>query len=130
VRRFAILTGLVLTGLALAACQPAAKPEFDVAGLKPGDEPVTLTGWYAASDRGREFRLYPTNADLKAIGKGECVSGVATSLAGIPPETINGQRMSITGNLFAPGSPDIGETKNDCGAGVVLVAMDISNPEK
>ena len=120
----------ILAGLALAACQPAAKPEFDVAGLKPGDEPVTLTGWYVASDRAREFRLYPTNADLKAVGKAQCVSGVATSLAGVPPETIDGQRMSITGNFYAPGSPDIGETKNDCGAGVVLVANDISNPEK
>jgi hypothetical protein len=124
-KRIAILAWFVLV-----ACQPAESPEFDVAALKPGDEPVTLTGWYAASDRAREFRLYPTTGDPAAIGKGQCLSGVATSLAGVPPETINGQRMSITGILYAPGSPDVGETKNDCEASAVMVANDISYPEK
>ncbi|HEV7691247.1 MAG TPA: hypothetical protein VGO52_10505 [Hyphomonadaceae bacterium] len=117
---------VILAGLALAACQPAAKAGFDVAGLKPGDDMATLTGWYAFSGRSREFRLYPTNGDLKAVGKGQCISGVATSLAGVPPETLEGKKVVITGNLFAPDSPDIGATANDCGAGAILVAMDIS----
>ena len=117
---------IVLAGLVLAACQPAAKAEFDVASLKPGDEPATLTGWYAASDRYREFRLYPAAGDQKAMGKGQCISGNATSLAGVPPETLEGKKIVITGNLFAPGSADIGETKNDCGAGAVILANDIS----
>jgi len=117
----------VLAGLVLAACQgPPAKAEFDVAGVKPSEEMAELTGWYAFSGRSREFRLYPTNADLKAVGKGQCISGVATSLAGVPPETLEGRKVVITGNLFAPGSPDIGATANDCGAGAILVAMDIS----
>jgi hypothetical protein len=121
---------IILASLALTACQPAAKPEFDVASLKPGDDMATLTGWYAFSGRSREFRLYPTNGDLKAVGKGQCISGVATSLAGVPPETLEGKKVVITGNLFAPGSADIGETQNDCGAGAILVAMDISYAEE
>ena len=120
----------ILAGLTLAACQPAPKPEFDVAGLRPGDEPVTLTGWYAASSAYREFRLYPVDGDHKAMGKGQCVSGNATSLAGVPPETLEGKKVVITGNLFAPGSSDIGETKNECGAGAVILASDISYAEK
>ena len=83
---------IVLAGLVLAACQPAAKPEFDVANLKPGDDTATLTGWYAFSGRSREFRLYPTNSDVKAVGKGQCISGVATSLAGVVGYTAGGVR--------------------------------------
>jgi hypothetical protein len=111
--------------LSLAACQPAVAPTFDVAGVKPSEEPASLTGWYQAAEAARQFRLYPSSGDLTAMGKGQCVSGVASSLAGIPPETLNGRKVTITGPLYAAGSPDIGDTPNACGAGAVMIANDI-----
>ena len=111
--------------LLLAACQAPPATPFDVAAVKPSDEPVSLTGWYQATEAYRQFRLYPRDGDLQAAGKGQCISGVASSLAGVPPETLNGRKVTITGPIYAAGSPDIGDTPDACGAGVVMLANDI-----
>ena len=72
--------------LTLSACQaPAAT--FVVADLKPSEEPAEITGWYVAAEYSRAFRLYPTDEEHYAKGGGQCLSGIASSLAGVPPET-------------------------------------------
>jgi hypothetical protein len=110
--------------LTLSACQaPAAT--FVVANLKPSEEPAEITGWYVAAEYNRAFRLYPTDDEHYAKGSGQCLSGIASSLAGVPPETMDGRKVTITGPLYASGSPDLGDTPNDCGASVMMLANDI-----
>ena len=118
-------TAATLVLLSLCACQPAVAPTFDVANVKPSEEPASLTGWYQAADAYRQFRLYPKPGDLSVMGKGQCISGVASSLAGVPPETLNGRKVTITGPLYAAGAPDIGDTPDACAAGAVMIANDI-----
>ncbi len=113
----------ILAGLALAACS-SAPPQFDIAALKPGDDMVTLTGWYLPAGAFREFRLYPTGSG-RGMGKGECVSGAGLSLAGVPQPDFANRRMTITGTLHPADSPEVGEVKDTCGSGLILLAIEI-----
>jgi hypothetical protein len=120
-----------LAPLALAACAPQAAKSFDISALQPTVEAdqKTLTGWFQMDDGFREFRLYPAESDLGKVGGAVCLSGLALSLAGVPPPDFNGQRMTVTGSVHRVGSAEAGATADPCGAGMVLLAVDIAVAE-
>ncbi|HVY90453.1 MAG TPA: hypothetical protein VG942_16420 [Hyphomonadaceae bacterium] len=115
-----------IAGLALmlAACAPG--PSFEIAPLlsvrQEGKE-VTLTGWVQTEG---PFRLYPLEADIGKSGDKSCISGVLTSLAGVPPPTLNHKRMTVMGKLYPAGARDAANVKDECGNGIVLMVTDLS----
>jgi len=112
--------------LALSACAPA--PSFEIAPLLSAPElgkEVKLTGWVQTEG---PFRLYPLETDLGKSGDKSCISGVLTSLAGIPPPSMNHKRMTVEGRLYPVGARDAAAVKDECGNGVVLMVTDISSP--
>jgi hypothetical protein len=122
------VAGLALLGL--AACSPVAK-SFDISALEPTVEAdqKTLTGWFQMEEGFREFRLYPVETDIGKTGGAICLSGLALSLAGVPTPDFNGERMSVTGSVHRVGSAEAGATSDACGAGVVMLAVDIAVAE-
>jgi hypothetical protein len=111
-----------------AACStPAAKPTFDLAGMKPtpDGETATLTGWFNLVDR--TFRLYPTAA--KPANDAPCLSGVLLSLAGMPTPEDSNRPMTVTGYVYAKGDEAAQGAANPCQSGVILEAIEVSAPE-
>ena len=117
--------------LGLAGCAAPVPKSFDISALEPTVEAdqKTLTGWFQIEEGFREFRLYPVESDLGKIGEAVCLSGLALSLAGVPTSDFNGVRMSVTGSVHRVGSVEAGATRDVCGAGVVLLAIDIAAAE-
>jgi hypothetical protein len=119
--------GILLPGLVLAACASPPAPRFDIGALKPsaeGDQ-IQLTGWLQIDG---QFRLYPEQRHLGEMDKSTCVSGATLSLAGIVPPEVSGRLMSVTGSLRPAGGADVGDVKDECGSGLVLLATDVLVP--
>jgi hypothetical protein len=118
-------SSLALAGLALAGC--VAGPSFEIGALRPTTEgaQIVLVGWAQFADA---FRLYPIQADLGKTGDRRCISGLLTSLAGIPPPVLDGQRLRASGQLYRVGNPEVASVRDQCGSGLVLLVDDIGLP--
>jgi hypothetical protein len=119
---------LIFALLASAACTAPEAKSFDISALQPTVEAdqKALSGWFVLGEGFREFRLYPSKRDLGKTGSGECVSGMMLSLAGVPTPDFNGLRMAVTGSIHRAGSAEVGATRDACGAGIILLASDVS----
>lgn len=116
-----MLRRILLTAslLSLAGC--ASPPTFDIGRLQPTPdaEQATLTGRFELN--GRQFRLYPGDGDA-------CLAGVLTSLAGIPPSEFTNRQMTLSGRLLAVGSEEAGSLADPCGAGLIMLADEVTVP--
>ncbi len=113
---------LLLIGvLALAACSTPLKLDL-LNGIKRVDdaEQIQLTGLLVLN--GGDFRLYPNGP------AGGCISGTLLSLAGIPTPEYSNRTMAVTGYLHVAGTETAGATKDDCKAGMVLHATEVTTP--
>ncbi len=123
------MRGLLVCCVMLAAgCStPAAKPTFDVAGMKPtaDGETATLTGWFKLD--GRSFQLYPT---LTKPGANDmCVSGVLLSLAGVPTPEYSDRPMTVSGYVFDAKDEAAEGAANPCKSSVIIEAIDVMVPD-
>ena len=124
-RRF--LACCAMLAAACTAPAPAAKPTFDLAGLKPsadGDAP-TLTGWLVID--GRSFRLYPTAT--KPADNSPCVSGVLLSLAGMPTPDFSDRVMNVSGYVLDKNDPGAEGAANPCQSSVIITAIEVDVPD-
>ncbi len=122
-----LLVCCVMLAVGCSAPEPAAKPSFDLAGMKPtadGDA-ATLTGWFTLE--GRSFTLHPTLT--KPASNAPCLSGVLLSLAGVPTPEYSDRPMTISGYIYDAKDPAAEGAANPCKSGVILEAIDVMVPD-
>ena len=122
-----LLICCVLLAVGCSAPAPAAKPSFDLAGVKPtaDGEVATLTGWFKLSDR--SFQLYPTLTKPGATDA--CVSGVLLSLAGVPTAEDSDKPMTISGYVYGEKDDAAQGAANPCHSSVIIEAIEVAVPD-
>lgn len=112
--------------LAAGCSTPAAKPTFDLAGMKPtpDGETATLTGWFKLERQ--SFELYPTMT--KPGANDACVSGVLLSLAGVPKPEDSDKPMTVTGYVYGAGDDAAQGAPNPCHSGMIVEAIEVDVP--
>ena len=124
-----MMRGLLVCCVMLAAgCSTsAAKPTFDLAGMKPtadGDA-ATLTGWFKLE--GHSFQLYPTMTRPGA--NDACVSGVLLSLAGVPRAEDSDRPMTVSAFVYDAKDDAAEGAPNPCHSAVIVEAIEVSVPD-